>query len=295
MNATGLPPPAFNGCSFLVQVDCGDLPTTAPFAKISGRSGSFDGSACNARQIQLTAYDTGASLVPIRSIGVDSERNIAVDIPPIVIGGVDTLSFSAHVLDSMQDGFAAIHLLDTNGIIGLDTLTYCAIADTNAPQIAGTWNGDTLTVEVREAKPWDRGLKIVTVDASNFTIDTLPTTANTQGKLLVTFHAVNGGGGRLHVHAIDLAGNASDYTWNTDAVSNPITASMLRVYPNPSAEGFTLELPQFNTHVQVFDLLGRCVARFDAQGTYQWDPNGLAGGTYLLRTSDGSEQRIVKQ
>ncbi|HET6401596.1 MAG TPA: T9SS type A sorting domain-containing protein [Candidatus Kapabacteria bacterium] len=79
--------------------------------------------------------------------------------------GMPRDSFTVCVADSMQDGHIIIQANDTDRNTSFDTITYCTVADTNPPVLNVNPVGSLWTVQVTEAKPWDRGIQQVRLTA----------------------------------------------------------------------------------------------------------------------------------
>jgi hypothetical protein len=213
--------------------------------------------------------------------------------------GNDSVKYTVDVIDTMKDGIAVVAIVDGMGGILFDTSHYCTIIDITKPAITASHNFARL--HIVDSGAWQRGIDTIFVtDTANIVVSPsmsvsgkcLPSVDLSIGyhDLLVPSHAI--------VHVRDCAGNDTAYPVffvpGSDAVGEGGSPSALRVYPNPSSDAFTIELPDEPTSVEIFDALGRKVADFRGPGTALFDATALPAGSYLLRIANES-LRIMKK
>jgi len=84
----------------------------------------------------------------------------------------------------------------------------------------------------------------------------------------------------------------------TEAAERPMSIGWdFGLYPNPTRDGFYLNLPEGNPKdVVLFDLTGRQVLRRTSvvDRVYYVPAEHLAMGTYWVRVSDGTDQKVKK-
>jgi hypothetical protein len=273
---------------------------SGPSTHILSRSGSYDGSACNARVTQLRAYDTGTGRSTI-FVRPDSAQNMTVSIPKLI---ADTISYTVSVMDSMFDGFAYVSIRDTLGNVTYDTVRYCTIADKADPVFHPILNGkSSLGGVLTDTAAWDRGV------STEMTVDTIG-----PGPLRLVVDTTNCKSGccshlALNVQPLDSAKEVICSVYVKDCAGNKLSllleyspfaivaasSNNAVIYPNPSYDAITItlgdETPQ---HATLQNLLGRVVAQSTIRGTGELDISTLAPGTYILRVA-GVTRKIIKE
>ena len=75
-------------------------------------------------------------------------------------------------------------------------------------------------------------------------------------------------------------------------VTEPVE-STLRLWPNPTSGCFTIET-ETTTAIEVVDLLGRCVARYDLQpGSHRIDLSDHSEGLYFIKEGNGTVTKLL--
>ncbi len=293
-----------SNCS--VTVDCVDTAPARgkPVITVQSRTGSFDGSLCNARTTYILATDTNTPPLGFAGAATLSATNMAQIIwaPPHAF---NILPIAVHVLDSMLDGQIVLRIVGNDSSVTLDTVMYCTIPDTTPPRWLTGKIDSTFVVSVIEDRPWDRGIDSVSIThLVNVGIDSVRPVITFPGVYTNIFlHLVaQPWEGSICFTAYDLAHNYRDtcliIPFATVGVINRASqVSSLHIYPNPSADIFTISAPGAETaplQCEVLDVLGRTVARFVVAGTATFDAGALPAGTYVVRVG-GMSQRIVKE
>jgi hypothetical protein len=96
------------------------------------------------------------------------------------------------------------------------------------------------------------------------------------------------------ITAIDRAGNRRDtcFTFGQAEVSDPFAPAPLTldVYPNPGDGEITIRLGSDQVaSVEILDVLGRQVGRFNVTGSREWDMSELPAGSYVVRAKIGEQ------
>lgn len=68
--------------------------------------------------------------------------------------------------------------------------------------------------------------------------------------------------------------------------TNDLPAAQVRLYPNPATDYFVLENNVDVAALRIFDLNGRQVARYEAQGISRYDLRGMEAGIYIIALED---------
>lgn len=82
------------------------------------------------------------------------------------------------------------------------------------------------------------------------------------------------------------------------STANKLTVNALRVYPNPTADLITVDYTVgFKGQLFLTDAIGRQITAWktDGSGTMSLDLSEFATGMYVLKLSDGTFQKVVKQ
>lgn len=296
LTASGLTPPAWTcqhtGGACGVQIDAGTTAAPAtgkPIAHILSRTGSYDGSTCNARLTTIAAYDTGGRQ-PISAVK-DSAYNMTVSIPQY-LRPPDTIIYTVQVIDSMFDGFAVVTIHDSIGNIARDTVRYCTIPDTHAPQIDSLGFG---VYRITDTNAWDRGIDSIRV-TGHTVIASLPTKLVCDSTLSVTIAIDTLGLPSYFMYARDCAGNKAErgFVIISDVGVHTLIPKAMHLYPNPATDEITIELPDETPRIATIqDLLGRTVAQVTVRGMAHVDASVFPEGTYIIRVG-GIARRIVK-
>ena len=271
-----------------------------PATHLLSRTGSYDGSSCNARVTKVQAFDTGGAAAINRI--VYTANNMTASIPSL-LQPQDTVVYTVQVVDSMSDGVAVFSITDVYNNTSYDTIRYCTIPDQLAPRIALTQSDTGIWVQIMDGRAWDRHLDSVYVAAMSFSPDTSAALLGLKGKSAISFFSradsasLFHSDGELYVYARDLAGNSADTVLHfevTMGVENKGQRPAL-IYPNPSTGLIAIALPVRSSElVTVQDLLGRVVAQCTIHGTGELDISSLAPGTYILRVGSVT-RKIIKQ
>jgi hypothetical protein len=285
-----------------------------PYAKSAAtvlRSHSFDGSECNAQNATITITDTAASPVGFRSSAIVSSKNMTLQ---VTTPSGNAVTFKTAVTDSMQDAQGVVSVTDTVGNVIFDTINYCTIHDVASPTITANTFAQTdkaITYTVSDNRPWDRLIDSIRVTGNNnYTLTPKPTRAAVQGQSTFQFTATQTDTlsvSVICVTAYDKAGNVVsrncdtllEKTTNSGerwVASEPVYNGALRVFPNPSADIFTIAIDDKSSaqDCDVLDILGREVAHFSVRGTATFDASKLPNGSYVVRVG-GKSISIVKQ
>ena len=308
LSASGVSQPIFlnEACVCPISVDCQekDTASTIPILTVLSRTGSFDGSICNARTIHGEASDPRmCASCFVKSVSATQLQNMT-----FAIEDSTSWKYVVSVIDSMQNGSATVYALDATGVWDTAQYSYCTIADTHAPRIE--WVdclGDTCicyhNIFIHEVQPWDRGLDTVIVKSMAGVIirdSTGSVRGKTSGAMCIADNFLPGA--TLCVEAIDLAGNKTDTCFSfapSGVASSAPEHMMLLVSPNPASGTATISLhgaPSAN--VEIFDVLGREVTNFHIEGYYEWQTGLLPAGAYIVRASVGGavvSKRMLKQ
>ncbi len=292
---------------FIPMTGIATIPTdTIPaVSKIASRTGSFNGTDCNAKCTNVVAIDTGAHALGIDSIGTVNATNMRVTIPAFPFRA-DSVAFSVCVTDSMQDGNATVQIVDEALNTSTATFTYCTILDTLAPAV--TWDTVTnwLDLHFRETRPWDRGLQSITVlDSSNvsFVPPISEVHAGSSGFDMRVMLNTQGQAAHFSLQAQDASGNKTAVfafeKQPTNGVIDQNPTLSLSIFPNPISKTATIQLNGASSaEVKVLDVLGRPVDQFHVDGSFEWQPRDLTAGTYVILANIGTNtilKRIVIQ
>lgn len=290
-SGTGLGTPAFGNCAHQIAVDCPPAKTHRPLSSVTSLSGSFDGSACNAKHVTKVAFDTGSPKLDIKSIAVTASQNMRVLLPPFF--GSDSVRYSVDVIDSLLDGLAVITITDSGNVSSRDTTHYCTIADIAKPVVTAETTGPgQYSIVVTDSAAWARGINTIDVtDTLNVVVSPSTHIAGNCAPA-VNFTIARREQSIYHalVRVTDCAGNQESLSifGAEDGVNTDPAAHTIRVYPNPTTDAFTLELPDLPTPVTIVDMMGRTVAKFTGQGIYQFDVRDLLPGTYFIHSASFS-------
>jgi hypothetical protein len=294
-----------------ILVDCQGktkVPPTAPTSTILSRTGSFDGSNCNARCTDVVAFDTGGIRIPVTSIMSNVMTNMRLTIAPSH-AGADSLDYSVCIIDSMQAGSASLWVIDSVGNSIPEQYSYCTIPDTHKPLLFGNPVEDTCSCfvyTITDSQAWDRGLDSITVyGLNNITVDAIsPRRSDLQGlnEAYISGHFLTGKQRTICISAVDFAGNKFD-TCISFAMANvsplPTYNLIFTVAPNPATAVVTISLSGApSANIEIYDVLGREVTSFRMAESYEWQMSTLPVGTYIVRaTSDGTvvSRRVVKE
>src|SRR5437016_4316580 len=108
-----------------------------PNSAIVSRTGSFDGSLCNAHCTNAIAFDTGGSS-KIASVTADTLSNMTLTVTPFG-SAADTVHYAVCVIDSMKDGSSTLLITDTAKNTTTSNVSYCTIPDKLPPQYKIYW------------------------------------------------------------------------------------------------------------------------------------------------------------
>jgi hypothetical protein len=291
-----------------IMVDCTAEPPIAPTATVLSRTGSYDGSECNTRCTSAVTFDTGARRIPVLMVSADSLTNMRLSIAPNH-AGADSTFYSVCVVDSLQNGSAAIRLTDSLGNSSVVQYTYCTIPDTLPPLVlraSPTGMDFSMWIELLDNRPWDRGLDSMQITSLiNGMFDSIPTKARIQGLSRYQFSLTPIDQSKpesICFTVVDLAGNHTDTCFTfavEDVQSVPTPVISLVINPNPTSGSSTILLSGApSADVEIFDVLGREVDRFRVDGSYDWETGGLPNGTYIVRANangPGNSQPITKR
>ena len=314
LNASGVGMPIFPGgaCLCPILVDCQTTPDTTPGIPnitVLNRSGSFDGSICNARVIDAQATDP-RMCAPcfVKSVSAIQLQNMKFSV-------IDSSSwkFRLSVIDSMQNGSATVVAVDNEvGVSDTATFTYCTIPDTHAPKLVVS-SDDSCSCErisISDNQAWDRGLDTVIIDRIvQRRIDTTIPAENPnfvvhglRQAMISTVPTSNSNFSEICITAIDLAGNRIDscFDFGSQDVRQPKSVPFfLNVAPNPTSSVATISLTGApSANVEVFDVLGREVVNFRMLGSYEWNMASLPEGAYIVRAEASGgvvSRQVMKQ
>ncbi len=158
--------------------------------------------------------------------------------------------------------------------------------------------------DVTDSLPNDGIKSLAVVDSQNMNEITLGYTEGSQVVQFAVFVVDSSKPGHIIMKASDIPGNVSYDTITycaaptRDEVS-PVETVSMAVIPNPVEGEATFVLsgtPWAN--VEIFDVLGREVAGFRVEGSYEWETIGIPRGTYIIRANEngpGNFRPIVKR
>jgi lysyl endopeptidase len=187
---------------------------------------------------------------------------------------------------------------------------------TITPQITGQNPGSAYTGD--EIAAWidyngdfdfdDAGERIafvsITAGASlvfNFTVPQTATTGNVKMRVRISYNAAQGGEGPIDPCGNTNYGEVEDYNIT---ISNPLGLEqnyldVISIYPNPVHDELTVNLAGLEAgtiSVELMDMTGKVIQTqkqlTDALGVF--DLRNIAQGSYQVRISDGTIQRIVR-
>ncbi|MFI5202096.1 MAG: T9SS type A sorting domain-containing protein, partial [Candidatus Kapaibacterium sp.] len=296
LSASGVPQPIFSGscvCPIIVDCKAKQNVSTIPILTVLSRTGSYDGSICNARTIHAGAYDPRmCASCFVKSVSALHLQNMT-----FAIEDSSSWTYELSVIDSMQNGSATVFALDNTGDWDTAQYTYCTILDTHAPVLYSNPVEDTcacFSFSITDTQAWDRGLDSLAIyNLNNMVIDTIyPNGLNVRGLRQADpwGHFVGQPSG-LCITVIDGAGNRLDTCLSltnagVEAAAN--RAFALSVAPNPSSGSVTISLTGApSANIEIFDVLGRQVANFRVAGSYEWQTGLLPAGAYIVRASIG--------
>ncbi|HZK76626.1 MAG TPA: T9SS type A sorting domain-containing protein [Candidatus Kapabacteria bacterium] len=291
-----------------IIVDCQEKPDTGlgfPRLTVLSRTGSFDGSICNARIIHGQATDLRmCAQCGVKSVIATQLQNMA-----FAIEDSASWKYVVSVIDSMQNGSATVLALDGTGETDTAEYSYCTIPDTHAPRI---YTGAVFdsgfgwpSYIVTDSQAWDRGLDTIYVtNIHNLQIDTLFVCKGCKIENLLA--KGTGPNGSLCIAAVDLAGNKFDTCFGSTAsvTAFPNLPFSLSISPNPASGVATISLSQAGStaprvgKIEIFDVLGREVTNFDIEGYYEWQMGSLPAGAYIVRAEAGGavvSKRMLKR
>ncbi|MDP4287200.1 MAG: hypothetical protein Q8922_04610 [Bacteroidota bacterium] len=251
LDGTGLSQPViFGDCTGSILIDGFGGPLKAkPVTNITQRTDSYDGSECNTKKTDILIVDTAKPRVGFKRIAPVSATNMAIDFGTLLPPIYDSVRAQIVVLDSMQDGQIVISITDTLGNETLDTFRYCTIPDKTKPLFWQYLYPDSsflFAVKISDFQAWDRGLdSIGIVSVQNLVVDQIPVRG--LSNVIISGHPVDSSAAwTVCLAAIDLAGNRSDTCFSSapaNVSESERTSAKLKIYPNPSADLFTIELP----------------------------------------------------
>jgi hypothetical protein len=287
--------------------------TTTPTLTVQSTTPPDNGSPCNSQCTTVLAIDPGTFVNAQNLVsGFDSlipEAFVNMELDSMGYKkGEDSVTFSVCVIDSFQDASGTVKVEDTAENKQTMSFAFCTIPDTSAPLVTV----DTLTnpywfgIHVRDDRPWDRGLSaVVFTDTTNVSFSKqtrkfVPGEGAFDDTVTIIDPSLVA---NFCVMAMDTAGNASAaycFTTNTSGVSQPIANPIsLSVFPNPTSGDATLSLTGAQAaDVTILDVLGRMIAQFHLEGSYQWQASTLPAGTYIVRAVIGDQvvcKRIVRE
>ena len=74
---------------------------------------------------------------------------------------------------------------------------------------------------------------------------------------------------------------------------SPSAAFEISIFPDPLSTTATLSLTGIPSgNVEIYDMLGRDVARFRMSGSYEWNASALPVGTYMVHVEDGDVRDV---
>jgi hypothetical protein len=97
---------------------------------------------------------------------------------------------------------------------------------------------------------------------------------------------------KVYIDSIFLV-TAEDYVLK----AKQLNKSLVKVYPNPVGNANTLyiELSDINSKVAIYNSTGQKLMEKAADGyKAKFDVSSLGQGLYLIKTSDGSVQKLIK-
>ncbi len=85
-----------------------------------------------------------------------------------------------------------------------------------------------------------------------------------------------------------------DYLFNKSLSTNGVRKTQLiRMYPNPAQNSFNVEYNYGVSRIELYNLMGKKVGGFQAQGSRSYDISHLDDGIYLVRLI-GNDQQVIK-
>jgi hypothetical protein len=130
------------------------------------------------------------------------------------------------------------------------------------------------------------------VSTKNFTLD-----KDSSGQLTIHFYNAafdpppgQAGSGIVHLKLTNL-GNPADtltavYTYSTLTGTKELPAPVVKLFPNPVTDFFTLENADEVASMRLFTISGQVVARFDASSGNSYAIGHLPAGNYVLAFDD---------
>ncbi len=296
LSATGVGSTGFLGsCSCPILVDCEIAPDTVPGIPnitVLSRSGSFDGSECNARVIEAQASD------PRMCFACFVKSVSAVQLQNMTFAVEDSASwkFRMNVIDSMQNGSATIVALDNEaGVSDTAVFTYCTIPDTHAPLlrvIAYSPSTHTFGAQITDSQAWDRGLDTIYIGGF---IGSSPF-GSLRGSNGITFFLPQVFD-TLCLTAIDLAGHRIDtcFVFESAGISSvQFPAIDLHIAPNPASGVATISLTGApSANLEIFERAGPRSGELPHGGKLRME-RGHTCGRNVYRAG-GSGRRGTKQ
>jgi len=277
------------------------LDTNKPQIILIKRSGSFNGSTmCNSHFDSLIALDTALYDTGIKSIEVVGASNMILQKQPIKPGS-STVSFSAIVIDSMNDGNICLVATDMATPVSnsSDTICidYCTIRDSLAPDILISpdpkVSSTSRFVTVRDNRQWDRKLSCITVSKiQNVTFPSLPSCdwfepLSTYSFIVTTIDTTKPSG--FCIQARDFAGNWSDTICVTMGINAYVSSELfdkLVISPNPASEEIHLSFINESSYkmssLSIFDSRGSIIRSKTMAIPGTLNLRGISKGEYTL-------------
>jgi hypothetical protein len=296
-----LQPRVQSGCDVKVDTSFPIL-VGAPTVHVLSRTGSYDGSDCNARQITLRAFDTGSRHSTV-SVTAEVAQNMRVLVPPTK-QATDTIVYDVDVIDSMLDGLTVVAIRDTIGNTIRDTVRYCTIPDSHAPTFVVSHPTKFVAqIDLTDSLAWDRGLlkSFQLVGAPQLVLTTdgvcsIPSCCKTFRIFVRLADSSQTGVFKASIIAIDCGNQRVTVPIVIDNSQSLVGSGHfgISIYPNPITADLFIQLPDDAPQsVTVQDMLGRTVAQFVVTASAKCDFSTLPNGTYVVRV--GAEvRRIVK-
>jgi hypothetical protein len=273
--------------------------TVPPTLTVSSTSPPDNDQPCNSQSTTITATDPGFKTSGIDSVYLISDTNMMLNPIEPFTKGVASVNFTVQAIDSLMIGSATIGVLDTTLNLQTINVKYCTILDTNTPVI--TWDSAGplahFIVHVRDSAPWSRGLSTVvlsnTFNNSKFSNGKLTTGAMSYDDTVTIIDTTKPACFSVKATTVSSGvANAGPACYEpylvNDVNATPEASLSLSIYPNPVIGTTVIRLdgaPQ--AHITISDILGRTIDSFDLEGSRDWDSNGLAAGTYIIRASIG--------